>query len=96
MATFATEQIFSLIEQRTDTDFLLRCSYIESYNDELRDLLSTSGGKPKLRENPHKGFYVEGASEEIVTDAAGILKLLKKGEAQRAVAATDMNERSSR
>ncbi|KAJ8599152.1 hypothetical protein CTAYLR_008295 [Chrysophaeum taylorii] len=97
----AAEQIFSSIEQRPDFDFLIRCSYIEVYNEVLRDLLgdATSTGNKKgvqLREDPHKGVYVDGATEEIVTDAAGIVTLVARGEQARSVGATAMNERSSR
>lgn len=95
----AAEQIFAMIEQRPDFDFLLRCSYIEVYNEALRDLLGSSdksGKAIQLREDPHKGVYVDGASEEIVTDAAGIVALLAKGESARSVGSTAMNERSSR
>ena len=34
----AADQIFANIEERNDTDFLLRCSYLEVYNEQLRDL----------------------------------------------------------
>lgn len=99
MMHLAAEQIFAMIEQRPDFDFLLRCSYIEVYNEALRDLLGSSdksGKAIQLREDPHKGVYVDGASEEIVTDAPGIVALLAKGESARSVGSTAMNERSSR
>ena len=91
----AAEQIFRHIETKPDHDFLLRCSYLEVYNEQLRDMLG-SNSQPQLRENPTKGVFVDGAVEEIVTDAAGIAALVAKGEAARAVGSTAMNERSSR
>ena len=95
----AADQIFERIAERPDFDFLLRCSYIEVYNEVLRDLLAApdaKNGAVQVREDAHKRVYVDGATEEIVTDAAGIVSLLARGDAARSVGATAMNERSSR
>ena len=93
----AAEQIFANIEERSDTDFLLRCSYLEVYNEQLRDLLAADGtGDVRIREDPRTGVYIEGAQEEVVVDASSIAEALVRGERARAVGATAMNERSSR
>merc|ERR1711907_189427 len=57
----AADHIFSVIEARSDTDFLLRVSYLEVYNEQLRDLLAEDGtGEVHIREHPETGVYVEG------------------------------------
>ncbi|KAJ1460253.1 P-loop containing nucleoside triphosphate hydrolase protein [Pelagophyceae sp. CCMP2097] len=93
--TMAAEQIFGqLALSAEDTEFLLRCSYLEVYNETVRDLLGD--GEVAIREDAKRGVFVEGAQEEIVTDVASVQAVLARGERARHVGATQMNERSSR
>ena len=93
----AADHIFSVIEARSDTDFLLRVSYLEVYNEQLRDLLAEDGtGEVHIREHPETGVYVEGAQETVVTQPHDMAEALVQGEKRRAVGSTAMNERSSR
>jgi centromeric protein E len=91
----AAADLFDLIGATPDRDFLLRVSYLEIYNEEIRDLLNPETPKLQVREDPRKGVYVD-AHEEIVTDFETVLQALRFGERQRHVDATAMNERSSR
>jgi len=93
----AAEHIFATIEARNDTDFLLRVSYLEVYNEQLRDLLAEDGtGEVHIREHPETGVYVEGAQEIVVTQPHDVADALVQGEKRRAIGSTAMNERSSR
>ncbi|WRT66518.1 uncharacterized protein IL334_003477 [Kwoniella shivajii] len=85
----------------TERAFLLRVSYIEIYNETLRDLLNFKKGPLKDDEKPaihlSKGkVYVDPLMEEIVSTPQDVIDLLDKGNAQRRIGATDWNERSSR
>ena len=90
----AAADIFSYIENTQDRIFLVRASFIEIYNEDVRDLLGNNETL-QIREDPRRGVFVT-AAEEIVTDYAGLLEILFGGEKNRSVASTNMNERSSR
>lgn len=75
----------------------MHCSYIEIYNEEIRDLVSKN---PKerldLKEDPETGVYVKGVSQIPAKDANALLNVSKVGFANRSVGATLMNAGSSR
>lgn len=92
----AANDIFQHIQQATDRIFLVRVSFLEIYNEEVRDLLDPSSNKAlPIREDPQRGVFVP-SKEEIVTDMESLLQILFRGDKARAFAATGMNERSSR
>ncbi|RLN55433.1 hypothetical protein BBP00_00008485 [Phytophthora kernoviae] len=93
----AVEDIFKYIEKCSDRDFLLRVSFLEIYNEVVKDLLNPTekGANLKLREDPRKGVYVE-CKEEIITNYENIVTLLQTGNQHRTVGQTAMNDRSSR
>ncbi|KAI5819190.1 hypothetical protein BZA77DRAFT_332268 [Pyronema omphalodes] len=72
-------------------------SYLEIYNERVRDLLnpSTKSGL-KVREHPSTGPYVEDLAKLVVGSFAEIEHLMDEGNKARTVAATNMNETSSR
>ncbi|XP_070583411.1 kinesin-like protein KIF1C [Erythrolamprus reginae] len=72
-------------------------SYMEIYCERVRDLLSPkSRGNLRVREHPIMGPYVEGLSKLAVTSFEDIADLMDCGNKARTVAATNMNETSSR
>ncbi|KAG5178023.1 P-loop containing nucleoside triphosphate hydrolase protein [Tribonema minus] len=80
-----------------ETKFMLTVSYLEVYNEVIHDLLNPVKEKMlRIREHPDLGIYVEGLCELVVHTADDVLKLIEQGGAVRRVAATNMNERSSR
>jgi hypothetical protein len=92
----AAEEIFALIEASEHTDFSIRASYMEIYNENLRDLLSKDGQDVvKIHEDPRLGVYVL-SKEETIGSFAEIQACLRRGEQFRVVGSTAMNERSSR
>lgn len=98
LVQLAVKDLFDEMARRSDVEFLVRVSYLEVYNETVRDLLVS--GKQKdatvhIREHPVTGVFTDN-SERVVTDARGVLRALREGEKQRAVGVTRMNERSSR
>jgi len=81
--------------------FLVHASYLELYNENVRDLLSDKekGAALKhldLKEHPDRGVYVKGLTMHRITSAKQAQKLMTKGWSQRATGETLMNQESSR
>uniref|UniRef100_A0A8C1WZI6 Kinesin family member 13Bb n=1 Tax=Cyprinus carpio TaxID=7962 RepID=A0A8C1WZI6_CYPCA len=85
-------------EQREGESFTVEVSYMEIYNEKVRDLLEPKGSRQVLRVREHKvlGPYVDGLSRLAVTSYKDIESLMSEGNKSRTVAATNMNEESSR
>ena len=88
--------VFKYIYQNEGTDFMIKVSMIEIYQEKIRDLFDCSRNNLNIREDSIKGIYVDGASERYVGCTNDVLALLEVGSENRAVAATNMNEHSSR
>ncbi|KAK9241194.1 hypothetical protein V1525DRAFT_334826 [Lipomyces kononenkoae] len=72
-------------------------SYLEIYNERVRDLLNPKNkGNLRVREHPSLGPYVEDLSRLAVGSFEEIEELMDEGNKARTVAATNMNETSSR
>lgn len=91
----AAADIFQYMEKNPDRLFVVRASFLEIYNEEVRDLLSSNNKTLQVREDPRRGVFVQ-SEEEIVSDFSSLLDILFRGEKSRAFASTAMNERSSR
>jgi centromeric protein E len=74
----AAEDLFNQISESTSRDFLLRVSFVEIYNETIRDLLSKADTTVTIREDPIKGVFCD-AMEVIITDYESIIEALTKG-----------------
>uniref|UniRef100_A0AAR2IZK1 Kinesin family member 13Bb n=1 Tax=Pygocentrus nattereri TaxID=42514 RepID=A0AAR2IZK1_PYGNA len=85
-------------QQREEESFTVEVSYMEIYNEKVRDLLDPKGSRQALRVREHKvlGPYVDGLSRLAVASYKDIESLMSEGNKSRTVAATNMNEESSR
>ena len=96
----AIDEIFARVEKLRATHRIsLRVSFLEIYNEEIRDLLDpAAAGKKQLRirEDADGSAAVQGAEEERVVSAEQTLSALHKGSMLRVTHATNMNEVSSR
>lgn len=76
-----------------DTTFLVRASYLEIYNEEIRDLLGKDPkAKLELKSNPDKGVYVKDLTNIVVKTVPEIDQVLQVGQGNRSVGATLMNQ----
>ena len=83
----------------TTTTITVEASYLEIYNEIVKDLLAvkgTEGESLKIRQHPKTGVFVEGLRKLSVQSKDGIVELLDEGQTLRSVAATQMNATSSR
>ncbi|EME27709.1 kinesin family member [Galdieria sulphuraria] len=88
-------QVFGRLERIEDREFLLRVSYIEIYNENIRDLLAPHNENLKVHEDFNGRVFVD-AKEEVVDTPETVLEIMKKGESNRTIGSTNMNEHSSR
>ncbi|XP_058980930.1 kinesin-like protein unc-104 isoform X5 [Musca domestica] len=80
-----------------DLKYSVEVSYMEIYCERVRDLLNPKNkGNLRVREHPLLGPYVEDLSKLAVTSYQDIHDLIDEGNKARTVAATNMNETSSR
>ena len=82
-----------------DAVFEVKCSYLEIYNETLRDLLMSGeydGPAPNIREDGKRGTFVENLLEERVVGAEQTYEAFLRGAANRRVGQTNMNADSSR
>ncbi|XP_014207511.1 kinesin-related protein 4 [Copidosoma floridanum] len=92
----AIDRMFDAITETCGREFLLRVSYLEIYNEKVNDLLDTSGMDLKLREDNNGLVQVLKSKEEIASSPDLIMSIMKKGDKNRRIGETNMNERSSR
>ncbi|KAK2748461.1 kinesin-like protein Klp8 [Onygenales sp. PD_40] len=95
------KDMFQRIAAIQSADKNLTCtvevSYLEIYNERVRDLLNpATKGNLKVREHPSTGPYVEDLAKLVVRSFQEIENLMDEGNKARTVAATNMNETSSR
>ena len=93
----AFEHMFEAISTAENSKFLVQASYLEIYNEEIRDLLGLDVKKKlELKENNVSGVYVSGISSHPVHNVSECEKIMEKGWKSRATGATLMNADSSR
>ena len=96
----ALHALFNKLEL-DDAESSVKCSFIELYNEELRDLISAEDN-PKLKiyedtsKKGHSATFVQGMEESHIRTATEGVKLLQQGSHKRQVAATKCNDLSSR
>lgn len=93
------DDLFKRIHETEDESlkYSVEVSYMEIYCERVRDLLNPKNkGNLRVREHPLLGPYVEDLSKLAVTSYQDIHDIIDEGNKARTVAATNMNETSSR
>eukprot|EP01083_Nonionella_stella_P287816 979805_1 len=91
------QDLFGIINTK-QSEYCISISYLEVYNEHIRDLLNfdSDGKYLALREDPIKGIVVAGITEIYANSAMHILELLQKGNKNRTTESTAANTHSSR
>jgi kinesin family protein 3/17 len=93
----AFNHVFDAIDGSEGRNYLIRASFLEIYNENVRDLLGKDQSRTcDLKEDPDKGVYVKDLTSFVVKGVGEINNVLKVGKKNRSVGATLMNADSSR
>ena len=91
------EQIFaSILSSQANIEYTVRVSYMEIYMERIRDLLAPQNDNLPVHEEKNRGVYVKGLLEIYVSSVQEVFEVMRRGGNARAVAATNMNQESSR
>jgi len=95
--------LFKIINQDKEKKFVIKISYIEIYNEIIKDLLVDNNNKInnkptqlEIRTDAQKGVVLQGASFKKVTNEADAYKLIMRGNKHRTEKSTMSNQNSSR
>ena len=100
--TLAFQDVFDYIEEHPEREFLLRCSFLELYNEKLRDLLVPENEQPEggltivTAVDDSGSVEIPEATQVILEDPSHALEVIMRGNERRHVASTVMNLTSSR
>ena len=95
-------KLFDYARADTERLYLIKGTFLEVYQEQLRDLLAPQKSSPGNLQIRHdkalggKGIYVTGVREKLLGSTEDVLKLLEEGRKRRMVGTTNMNAHSSR
>ncbi|KAH8113581.1 kinesin-domain-containing protein [Phellopilus nigrolimitatus] len=96
----AMKDVFACIRRTPTREYLLRCSYLEIYNEAIFDLLAPPTALAATNTVQIQGVgdnvVLSPLREEVVTGLKSVREVLERGYGNRRTASTDWNERSSR
>ncbi|XP_076755099.1 uncharacterized protein LOC143425915 [Xylocopa sonorina] len=94
------EGLFARIEEerKNERSYRVSVSYLEIYNERVRDLLkpSSSTSGLRVREHPRLGPYVQGLTQHVVRNLGSLMSYVEEGSKARKTASTSQNPSSSR
>ena len=89
--------LFKVVNSDQSKAYSIKISYIEIYNEVLKDLLTDkSKSPPELRTDPKKGVVLQGVENKVVLNEEEAFKLINMGNKRRTEKQTDRNQFSSR
>lgn len=95
-SVLAIRSIFDEINREEEYDYTVVITYVEIYNEMIRDLLLPSPSYLELRDDPEKGIVMSGVTEFRAESTDQVMNLLLLGNKRRTTEATNANQTSSR
>jgi hypothetical protein len=93
----AVKYLFRSIEKKCDAVYRVECSYLELYNEQVRDLAAGTGDQLGVKFDPQKNtFYVEKLSIIPCANKRDVMRVFSRGFKRTRVASHDLNSRSNR
>ncbi|CAD8179404.1 unnamed protein product [Paramecium pentaurelia] len=92
----ALQSLFNYSQSDRFKETQFKVSYVEIYNENIRDLLTQEDKNLEIREDKNNGIQIAGVIEIEVKTVTEVLSLLKVGNRNRSKEATDANKESSR
>jgi kinesin family protein 5 len=90
-------RLFEMIDQASENiEFSIKVSFLEIYNERIQDLLNPLNSNLKIKESKLTGVFVDDCTEVYVSSAQEMRDSMLLGSQNRTIAATRMNDRSSR
>eukprot|EP00357_Protocruzia_adherens_P036294 CAMPEP_0115017224 /NCGR_PEP_ID=MMETSP0216-20121206/27967_1 /TAXON_ID=223996 /ORGANISM="Protocruzia adherens, Strain Boccale" /LENGTH=667 /DNA_ID=CAMNT_0002387955 /DNA_START=172 /DNA_END=2172 /DNA_ORIENTATION=+ len=96
LCVLAFEDVFKRIPSYKNQAFHIKLSYLEIYNEQVKDLLCSKDAPKMIVEDPVKGVFVPDLTEFKVDKISQVLELIISGNKKRTMAATGANQFSSR
>ena len=92
----AISDLFKIAKKKDEFNWRFTMTYVEIYNERIKDLLNPNSAELDVRECPKRGNIVAGAVEVGVSSLHHVMELMSKGTLYRTTEATNCNEASSR
>ncbi|CAD8061889.1 unnamed protein product [Paramecium primaurelia] len=90
-------ELFDVVHSKSDDlIYIVKVSFLEIYNEKIMDLLDTNKTNLKIKEDRLRGIFVQNITEIKVESPEEMKQVMLTGSNNRTIAATRMNERSSR
>lgn len=86
----------TIADQPEDIEFSIKVSFLEIYNEKIKDLLDPKKNNLKIHETKQGGIYVKDMTESYVGNEDEVYAILKIGNENRSIGCTNMNKQSSR
>lgn len=96
LSALTIQDIFDFLKKDDEKEYNIMISYVEIYNETIRDLLVSSSNYLELRDDPIKGITISGVTEFPAESTEQVMTLLFTGNKRRTTEATNANLTSSR
>ena len=92
----SVKEVFTRLSEPSISNYKIKVSYAEIYNETVNDLIDSSKKNLEIRESVAKGVFVNNLTEVVVPSYEKVIQIMNTGENNRMIAETKLNEKSSR